>query len=108
MCPVSITLNNVSIRTPDETARALAHRAKSLRLMQGFKRETLAQRAGVTVASLKRFETTGKGSVELLLKVVFALGRLDEFADLLQPPSARSMADIERQSRHAVPKRGRR
>jgi len=105
---VSITINNVSIQTPDEATRELADRVKRLRLMQGFKRETLAQRAGVTVASLKRFETTGKGSLELLLKVVFALGRLNEFADLLQPPLARSMADIERQSQHAVPKRGRR
>jgi HTH-type transcriptional regulator/antitoxin HipB len=106
--PVSVTINNASIQTPDETARELAHRVKSLRLVQGFKRETLAQRAGVTVSSLKRFETTGKGSLELLLKVVFSLGRLDEFADLLQPPPARSIADIERQSKRALPKRGRR
>jgi HTH-type transcriptional regulator/antitoxin HipB len=103
---VPATLNNASIQTPDEAARALANRVKRLRLMQGFKRETLAHRAGVTVASLKRFETTGKASLELLLKVVFALGRLDEFVDLLQPPPARSMADIERQSHLALPKRG--
>jgi transcriptional regulator with XRE-family HTH domain len=108
VCPVSVTIHNVSIQTPDETARELAHRVKSLRLMQGFKRETLAHRAGVTAASLKRFETIGKGSLELLLKVVFALGRLDEFADLLQPSPARSMAEMERQSKRALPKRGRR
>ena len=105
---MSVTLNNAFIQTPDETARELAGRVKGLRLMQGFKRETLAHRAGVTSASLKRFETTGKGSLELLLKVVFAMGRLDEFADLLQPPPVRSMADMERQSKRALPKRGRR
>lgn len=95
-------------QTPDEVARELANRVKNLRLSQGFKRETLAQRAGVTTASLKRFETTGKASLELFLKVVFALGRLDEFADLLQPPRARSMADMTKQAQHAAPKRGRR
>ena len=98
----------MSIQTPDEAARALAERLKHLRLIQGFKRQTLADRSGVTAASLKRFETTGKGSLELLLKVIFALGRLDEFKDLLQPPPARSMADIEKRSKHTLPKRGKR
>ena len=103
-----MTMEDMSIQTPDELARELAKRLKSLRLTQGFKRQTLADRAGVTVASLKRFETIGKGSLALLLKVSFALGRLDEFEDLLQPPPARSMADIERQSVKTLPKRGKR
>jgi len=105
---VTAPSNHVCIQTPDEVAQSLAKRLKGLRLTQGFKRQTLANRAGVTVASLKRFETTGKGSLELLLKVVFTLGRLDEFTDLLQPPPARSMADIEKQSVQTLPKRGKR
>lgn len=103
-----LTMNNLSMQTPDETSRELARRVKQLRLIQGFKRQTLAGRAGVTTASLKRFETTGKGSLELLLKVVFALGRLDEMTNLLQPPPARSIAEIEKQSKQTLPKRGRR
>ncbi len=103
-----LTIDNLSIQTPDEVAQSLAKRLKTLRLMQGFKRQTLADRAGVTLASLKRFETTGKGSLDLLLKVVFTLGRLDELKDLLQPPPAKSMTDIEKQSIQALPKRGKR
>jgi len=63
-------------------------------------------RAGVTTASYRRFETTGKASLELLLQVTHALGRLDEFADLLKPPTASSIDELA--ARTAVkPKRKR-
>ena len=85
---------------------SLAERVKSLRLMKGWRRVTLADHAGVSPASLKRFETTGKCSLELLLKVARALGRLDEFAGLLQPPPAKSIDELERLATMPVCKRG--
>jgi transcriptional regulator with XRE-family HTH domain len=93
--------------TPDETGVALAGRCRELRLLRNWSRETLASRAGVTVASLKRFELEGKASLELLLRVAHALGRLDEFAQLLLPPRAQSMAELEQQARRPRRKRGR-
>ncbi len=105
---MALSDSNQVITTPDEAAQKLAARLKTLRLMQGFKRQTLADRAGITQASLKRFETTGRASLELVLKLVFALGRLDEFTSLLRPPPAKSLADIEKQSKHTIPKRGKR
>ena len=95
------------LKTPAETARAMAQQAKALRLLKGWTRATLAGRAGVTPSSLKRFEQTGKASVELVLKVAHALSRLDEFDKLLQPPSAQSMAELERRAAKPAPKRGR-
>ena len=56
----------------------------------GWTRDTLANRAGISTYSLKRFETTGKASLELVLKAVYALGTLEEFGKLLQPPTDRS------------------
>lgn len=79
---------------PADVARVLADRAKALRLARGWTQPTLAQRAGVTTASYRRFETTGKASLELVLKVAHTLGRLDEFADLLKPPPASSIDDL--------------
>ncbi len=105
---MAISKTDISIMTPDEVAEGLAERFKSLRLMQGFKRQTLAARAGVALSSLKRFETTGKASVELVLRLAFALGRLDEFVAILQPPPAQSLADIEQRGASKKPKRGRR
>jgi HTH-type transcriptional regulator/antitoxin HipB len=97
----------LTLKTPAETAVALAQQAKALRLLKGWTRATMAQRAGVTASSLKRFEQTGKASVELVLKVAHALGRLDEFDKLLQPPSAQSLAELEERATKPTPKRGR-
>ena len=75
--------------------RALAERVRQVRLGLGLKQATLAGRAGVTLASLRRFEQTGEASLKLLLRVCHVLGRLDEFDGILNPPPARSLAELE-------------
>lgn len=97
----------LTLLRPGETGSQLADRAKTLRLSKGWTRDTLASRAGVSSASLRRFETTGKASLELVLRIVGALGRLDEFGKLLQPPPARSIEELERRAAKPSPKRGR-
>ncbi len=88
-------------------AKQLAERVKTLRLGKNLTRKTFAARAGVNVASLIRFENMGKASLELVLKVAYALNRLDEFDKLLQPPPARSIDELESRSTKPTPKRGR-
>lgn len=93
---------------PGEMAKLLAQRARDLRMSENLKRETLATNAGVSLASLKRFERTGEASLSLVLKVAAALGRLHEFEYLFLPAPARSMADLERADAANTRKRGRR
>lgn len=95
----------LSLRTPQEVAEDLASRIRALRLDRNWKRETLARRSGVTVASLKRFENSGKISLENLLLLARALGRLDDFATVFEPPPARSLDELE--ARHEGPRRHR-
>ena len=97
----------LSLIGPSEMGKSLADRTKALRLLKGWTRNTLAQRAGVTAASFKRFETTGKASLELVLKVAHALARLDEFSKLFQPPAAHSIEELEQHAAKPTPKRGR-
>jgi transcriptional regulator with XRE-family HTH domain len=92
---------------PADVARVLADRAKTLRLNRGWTQATLAGRAGVTIASYRRFETTGKASLELVLKVAHALGRLDAFADLLKPPPASSIEELAARTASLTPRRKR-
>ena len=97
----------LTLLMPGEMATQLASRMKTLRLGRKLTRDTLASRAGVTSASLKRFETTGKASLELVLKLAAALGRLDEFGKLLTPPPATSIKELERRAAAPpLPKRG--
>ncbi len=81
--------------TPEEAAVTLSRKIKELRLLKKWKRKTLARRSGVSESSLKRFEQTGKVSLENFLKLMFALGRLDETKNLLGMPAARSIRDLE-------------
>jgi HTH-type transcriptional regulator/antitoxin HipB len=98
---------NASLLMPPEAAKLLAARVRSLRLQRGWKRSTLAERAGVSHASLKRFENTARVSLESLLKLAHALGRLHEFGELFKPPEASSIAELEARYSRPVRKRGR-
>lgn len=95
------------LRTPTDVASDLASRVRALRLARNWKRDTLAARAGVSAASLKRFERTGKVSLEALLKLCDALERLDELDRILQPAAVRSMKELEQLAEERRPKRGR-
>ncbi len=93
------------LKTTVEVARKLAGQVKALRLRKKWKRSTLAERSGVSVSSLRRFEETGKSSLENFLKVLSALDRLDEMDALLRPPAAQSINDLAMR-RQKLPKRG--
>ena len=100
----------LSLRSAGDVLTETAVRFKLLRLMQGWTQEGLAVRSGVSLGSLKRFETTGLIAYDSLLRLASALGCLDRFYDLAvgldSAPSVASLDDIlARQSR---PKRGRR
>lgn len=84
----------IQLHDPDEIARLLAERLRAERLRREWKQETLAERSGVSLPTIRRYERTGRTSIENLLKLSHALGRLDEFADLLKPPPASSIDDL--------------
>ena len=71
--------------TPFEVSKALAERHRTLRKQLKMSQEEMAERSGVSLGSLKRFENTGKISMDSLLKLMHLLGRLNEFDSLLLP-----------------------
>jgi transcriptional regulator with XRE-family HTH domain len=95
------------VPTPGEVARTLGVRVRALRLARDWKRDTLAAKSGVSVSTIKRFELTGTISLDGFLRICEALDRLSELERLLVPPSAVSMAELERKEK-PLPKRGRR
>lgn len=85
----------VAISSPSSVQRELAKRVHEVRLAKGLKQATLATSAGVTLATLRRFEQTGEISLKYLMRICNALGRLDEFDQLLRPAPAATMAELE-------------
>jgi transcriptional regulator with XRE-family HTH domain len=72
----------------------MAKRHKILRKQAGFTQSELARRSGVSLGSLKRFETSGQISIQSLFLLIDVLGRLDDFDTILKP--IENMKVIER------------
>ena len=70
--------------TPSELSLELAKRHKRIRKQLKFSQAELAERSGVSLGSLKRFENSGKISLESLLKLAHLLGKLKDFEVVLQ------------------------
>jgi len=101
-----MSIQTLQLGSPEEISRLLGERIRGLRLHLGWKRSTLAERSGVSVPTISRFERTGRTSLETLLRLCHALGHLDDFSDLLQVPEARSVAELEARVKRPVRKRG--
>lgn len=71
--------------TPYDIGKELAKRHKALRKQLKLSQAEMAGRSGVSLGSLKRFETTGQISLESLLKLAHLLDRLEDFKTVFQP-----------------------
>ena len=79
-------MSNYSLsKQPREVMLELAYRLRRIRKAKKWSQAELADRSGVSLGSLKRFETKGEISILSLLKLAHTLGRLEEFDDLFQP-----------------------
>lgn len=70
--------------TPQEVSLFIAKRAKEKRLEEDLSQHTLSERSNVSLGVLKKFERTGKISLESLLKLALALGSLNDFIELFK------------------------
>jgi transcriptional regulator with XRE-family HTH domain len=98
----------LELQTSREIARTLALRVRALRLFHGWTQEETAARAGLTLASYRRFERTGSISLERLLKLAIVLHSYAGLDQLFAPPPARSLDELEKLDALTSRKRGRR
>ena len=79
-------MNKYSVKPlPSDIQSALAERFRKLRKAKGYSQAEMAQRSGVSLGSLKRFDLTGQISLESLLKLAYLLDRLDDFMKVFEP-----------------------
>ena len=78
-------MNKYSLsKSPFQVQKEIALKHRHLRKMAKLSQSELADRSGVSLGSIKRFESTGKISLESFLKLLHVLGRLEEFERLLE------------------------
>lgn len=79
---MSFKIFSLQLVKPSELAKKIGVWVRVRRQQMDLTQAMLAQRAGVATSSLSRLESKGQGSIELLTRLLFALGEsdiLDEF-----------------------------
>jgi DNA-binding XRE family transcriptional regulator len=91
-----VSMNNIRLeqQTPADIASDIAHLLRKRRKEHGYSQEELSQRSGVSLGSLKRFETQHEISLRSLIKLALALGCEDDFTQLFVRKHYRSIQEV--------------
>jgi transcriptional regulator with XRE-family HTH domain len=96
------------LKTPNDMMQTLSGKFKERRLTIGYTQQALADRSGVSLGSLKRFEGSSQISLESLLKLALVLECLDDFGEVANPLEKRVKSIDELiEEKKRIPKRGR-
>jgi len=99
---------NINIDTPKSITDKIKIKFKEKRLCLNLTQEGLSKRSGVSLGSLKRFESSGNISFESLLKLALVLECLDDFngiANIKEQP-LNSIDDVFKVNKDTFKKRG--
>lgn len=88
-----------TLRSPDDILREIGGRARELRLSKNLSRTSLAEKAGVSAATIKRFEDTGVISLPNLILLAGPLEATSHFAGLFQKQAPVSLNELKKPKR---------
>lgn len=96
----------IKLRNPDALIHRIGHRLRRQRLAKGMTQEELAERAGVSISTLKLMEHEGKGSLQRLAKIAVVLDLDGDLRSLFGGSRFYESTDeVERMSRQRAPQR---
>lgn len=98
---------SLNLLTPMEHLTQIAQNAKAKRLSLNLSQQNLSLRSGVSLGSIKRFEQTGKISLESLLKLALVLKSLEAFNSLFAKDPLQSLPSLDAILKQVPRKRGR-
>ncbi|WP_144282112.1 helix-turn-helix domain-containing protein [Chryseobacterium echinoideorum] len=86
----------------------LVENIRERRLQMDLTQEGLAERCGVPLSTLRKFEQTGMVSLESFLKILSIVGGLEEMIEGLKPitPAFKSIGEVLKSDEKSVKKRG--
>ena len=82
------------LNSPLDVAKNLASRLKNVRKRKKITQKILADRSGVSYATLRKFEQTGQISLESLIKLCMELGVVGEINNLFTQPVYGSIEEV--------------
>ena len=86
--------NFLNQKTPNEIAKSLAEKIKQQRKKLKISQENLAQKSGVSLGSIKRFETKYGIALNSLIKIAIALDLDEDFENLFTTKTYTSINEV--------------
>lgn len=83
----------LDLMTAPQLAQSVAERARRYRLDRNLTQQELAERAGMSLSSLRRFERTGEIALLSLVRIAMALDATEGLMALF-PEQLRSIEDV--------------
>lgn len=81
-------------KTPGEIDKIIAERIRNIRKRRKLSQKRLSEKSGVSLGSVKRFETSGEISLISLTKIAIALEISDELEGLFEEAPILSIEEI--------------
>ena len=81
-------------KTPNEIAKSFADKIKEHRKKLKISQEALAQKSGVSLGSIKRFETKYEISLQSFIKIAIALDLDNDFENLFTQKTYNSINEV--------------
>ena len=81
-------------KQPTDFLLETAEKLKALRKAKKWSQTEMAERSGVSLGSLKRFETTGQISFSSLLQLAHVLDRLSDFEPIFEKKTTRDLSNL--------------
>lgn len=85
----------VKTQTIQSVTEQLVEREKQRRKKKHMSQRDLANKSGVSYASVRRFESIGEISFNSLLKIANALDCLEDFISVFKMPAVKSLKDYD-------------
>ena len=83
----------LNIYSPAEILSQVGQRVRTRRLDRAWTQAELAERSGVSLATLRRFERTGEGPFAVVVHIALALGAEGGLLALFPPTTVRRIED---------------
>lgn len=92
----------------EKIQKKLVQNIRERRLLLELTQEGLAERSGVPLSTLRKFEQKGLISLDSFLKILSVVGGLEEMLNVLKPtkPNFKSIDDVLKSEDEIIRKRG--
>lgn len=104
----AINTNILSLieNTPSEILSAIATRVRQRRLELNWTQKFVASKAGMPIATYRRFESKGEVSLRGLVMIAISLNAVDDFGTLFTTQNYQSIDDLVNKKAESQRKRG--